>query len=347
MDLMGIAEIAVMAGVSRQTVANWRARDAAFPTAVAELAAGPVFQVPEIRRYLRMANRNVSQLARLVPFAALRSAMGRTTLLVGMAEALAGQHRSRVLVVDLDPQGAASSLLLGGRRWIAAMEAGRTVAATLLSDDGRRLQDCTYPAAAAALETAGYLDVLPSSVELHTVEQAMMGKSAFSSYGCHPLDALRRGLSPFMDEYGWVLIDCPSGLGALTLNALNVCEGYVIVTSPDPIGTYGIEMITSAASRLASGSTTPIEALGMAVTGYRPGHRAHSRHVARLKRDGSYPHVFNTLVPEASELRGIHHEKEGLPLLERWGQQQGYPALRRLADELTELLSSRRTILRA
>lgn len=52
-DLVGIFEIAAMAKVSRQAVANWRARSKDFPTPVAELQSGPVFRREQVRRWLK------------------------------------------------------------------------------------------------------------------------------------------------------------------------------------------------------------------------------------------------------------------------------------------------------
>lgn len=57
-DLVGIYEIAEMAGKSRQAVANWRARLSNFPKPVAELKAGPVFNRSEVKAWLDVRNGN-------------------------------------------------------------------------------------------------------------------------------------------------------------------------------------------------------------------------------------------------------------------------------------------------
>jgi hypothetical protein len=75
-DLVGIYEIAQLAGVSPPAVVNWRRRDPDFPKPVAELKAGPVFRVQEIRAWLRerretdkfMANNAVRIGLRLLEF---------------------------------------------------------------------------------------------------------------------------------------------------------------------------------------------------------------------------------------------------------------------------------------
>ena len=52
-ELVGIKEIAEIAGLTKQAVANWRSRSSNFPEPIAELAAGPVFRRSQIRSWLR------------------------------------------------------------------------------------------------------------------------------------------------------------------------------------------------------------------------------------------------------------------------------------------------------
>ena len=61
-ELVGINEIASMAGVSSQAVTNWRARSADFPSPLSELASGPVFRKSQIRAWLRRNNRKLSEM---------------------------------------------------------------------------------------------------------------------------------------------------------------------------------------------------------------------------------------------------------------------------------------------
>ena len=61
-DLVGINEIATMAGVSSQAVTNWRSRAADFPHPLSVLASGPVFRKTQIRAWLRRNNRKLTDL---------------------------------------------------------------------------------------------------------------------------------------------------------------------------------------------------------------------------------------------------------------------------------------------
>ncbi len=61
-DIVGINEIAAMAGVSSQAVTNWRNRASDFPRPFKELASGPVFRRPQVRAWLQRNNRKLAQL---------------------------------------------------------------------------------------------------------------------------------------------------------------------------------------------------------------------------------------------------------------------------------------------
>ena len=61
-DIVGINEIAALAGVSSQAVVNWRSRAVNFPQPIKELASGPVFRRAQIRAWLRRNNRRLEEL---------------------------------------------------------------------------------------------------------------------------------------------------------------------------------------------------------------------------------------------------------------------------------------------
>ena len=61
-DIVGLNEIATMAGVTPQAVANWRARTADFPLPLSMLASGPVFRRSQVRAWLKRNNRKLDEL---------------------------------------------------------------------------------------------------------------------------------------------------------------------------------------------------------------------------------------------------------------------------------------------
>lgn len=77
-ELVGINEIAVMAGVTSQAVTNWRARSSDFPLPLSELASGPVFRASQIRAWLKRNNRKLATMKDGTPsyYPRLRSVRG-------------------------------------------------------------------------------------------------------------------------------------------------------------------------------------------------------------------------------------------------------------------------------
>ena len=87
-ELVGIGEIAEIARVSRQAVANWRVRTSDFPSPVAELASGPIFRRSQIRSWLRRNKRN-TPMARVVSTINLKGGVAKTTTSVALARSKA------------------------------------------------------------------------------------------------------------------------------------------------------------------------------------------------------------------------------------------------------------------
>src|SRR2546428_10524785 len=123
-DLVGIAEIAELAGVSRAAVVNWRTRHSDFPSPVTTLQAGPVFSRDQVRKWLRARRGPVTTTIATIN---LKGGVGKTTTTVALGEVMAGEMGKRVLIIDLDPQTKATAMLIGEERWGRVNEYGNTI----------------------------------------------------------------------------------------------------------------------------------------------------------------------------------------------------------------------------
>jgi chromosome partitioning protein len=109
-DLVGINEIAEMARVSPQAVANWRSRTSDFPKPIVDLASGPVFRRSQVRVWLR---RRKVPMCNVLSTINLKGGVGKTTTTVALAETFSAEFRKKVLVIDIDPQTNATFMLIG------------------------------------------------------------------------------------------------------------------------------------------------------------------------------------------------------------------------------------------
>jgi chromosome partitioning protein len=149
---------------------------------------------------------------RVMVVANQKGGVGKTTTAVNMAAALA-QHGLRVLVIDLDPQGNASTAL--------AVEHGRGTLSTYdVLVDGVPLADVIQPHPDLA-----NLFVAPATIDLAGAEIELVSVVARESrlrraLSAHPLVNGGTADGDDTDRFDYVLIDCPPSLGLLTLNAL-------------------------------------------------------------------------------------------------------------------------------
>src|SRR6266404_9349663 len=124
-NLVGIAEIAEFAKVTKQAVANWRQRYDNFPRPIQSLQSGPVWERETVEAWVKNFN---GETTHILSFINLKGGVGKTTAAIAVAEFLAEEDRKHVLFIDLDPQTNASVTLISEEQWADMDEQGRTVA---------------------------------------------------------------------------------------------------------------------------------------------------------------------------------------------------------------------------
>jgi chromosome partitioning protein len=121
-------------------------------------------------------------------------------------------------------------------------------------------------------------------------------------YSNNPTDILRRAVRPILDDYDFVIIDCPPNLGIITLNGLRISDGYIIPTIPDVLSTYGIPQIQRRVREFGNSLGETITELGIIITKYRVASSVHRNTVQRLEHDENLPPVFGAYIPEGNQI---------------------------------------------
>jgi chromosome partitioning protein len=301
-DLVGINEIAEMAGVSSQAVANWRARFPNFPTAVAALKSGPIFHRSQVRAWLRKRKHPMAQVISTIN---LKGGVGKTHTTVALAEVLSAFRGKKVLIIDLDPQTNATTMLIGEKRWQKINAESHTLARLFkdaLDPDHPEFDLAeTLQKNVSDVREVTSVDMLPSSLDLIDVQDRLATIPSGKFYAFNPIDILRRAVKPILDEYDIVLIDCPPNLGIITLNGLRISNAYIIPTIPDILSTYGIPQIVTRVADFSKQIGEPIDALGIVVSKYRVQNTVHVNTVKQLKQEKDAP-CFDTIIPESTNL---------------------------------------------
>ena len=336
-DLVGINEIAEMAGRSRQAVANWRARSSDFPNPVVDLAAGPVFRRSQIRSWLRKRR---FPMAHVFSTINLKGGVGKTTTTVAMAEFMSGALGKKVLVIDLDPQTNATVMMIGEARWQELNNKEHTLARLFkdaLKEERRFDFEATLQKGVSSIKGAHTIDLLPSSLDLIDVQDELAFIRPGRFHSITPTELLDRAVKSHLDDYDVVIIDCPPNLGIITLNGLRISSGFVIPTIPDVLSTYGIPQILSRVKQFSDEIAEAIEPLGIVVTKYQANSTVHRNTVEQLRAKGN-PTVFDTIIRQANEYAGAAEYGRQGTLKQKWGYGDLADSFEALAKEVLSKL---------
>lgn len=161
--------------------------------------------------------------ARVIAMCNQKGGVGKTTTAINLGASLAAYGR-KVLIVDFDPQGAAS-VGLG----INALDLELTIY-NLLTDSKCNAKDAVVH---TGVEN---LDVLPANIDLSAAEVQLVNEVARES-------ALARVLRPLSDDYDVIIIDCQPSLGLLTINALTAAHGVIVPVATEFFALRGVALL--------------------------------------------------------------------------------------------------------
>jgi chromosome partitioning protein len=301
-DLVGVNEIAEMAKVSKQAVANWRARSTDFPTPAANLAAGPVFHRSQVKSWLR---RRKVPMTHVLSTINLKGGVAKTTLTVALAETYSAVFGKSVLLIDLDPQTNATTMVIGEEKWHELNAQEHTLARlfkdALKPEESKFDLDATLQRRVSNVTGARTIDLLPSSLDLIDVQDQLVNTPVGKYGAVRPFDILWRATKELIEDYDLVLIDCPPNLGKITQNGLRISEAYVIPTIPDHLSTYGIPQIVTRVGEFAREIAEDIEPLGIVITKYQKQMTLHNNVLRHLRGSGDAP-IFATEIRQANDV---------------------------------------------
>ena len=175
-----------------------------------------------------------------------KGGVGKTTSTINMGAALAEFGR-KVLLVDLDPQGALSAGL-----GVSHEELDITVH-NLLVDNSSSIFDAIL---SSGVEN---LDLVPANIDLSAAEIQLVNEVGREQ-------ALARALRPVMKDYDFIIIDCQPSLGLLTVNALSCADSVMIPVESEYFSLRGLALLMDTVEKVRDRLNFKLEVLGILVT---------------------------------------------------------------------------------
>ncbi|MGX0119314.1 chromosome partitioning protein [Corynebacterium otitidis] len=242
-----------------------------------------------------------------------KGGVGKTTSTINLGACLADYGR-RVLMVDLDPQGALSAGL-----GIPHDELDVTVYNLLVGDD----VDVREVRHRTAIKD---LDLIPANIDLSAAEIQMVNEVGREQ-------TLARALRPVMGEYDYIIIDCQPSLGLLTVNALACAQGVLIPMECEFFSLRGLALLTDTVEKVRDRLNFNLEILGILVTMFDR-RTSHSREVMSRVIEVFGDTVFDSVITRT--VRFPETSVAGEPITTWAPRSQGAEQYRQFAREVVE-----------
>lgn len=253
----------------------------------------------------------MSSVTTTIAFANQKGGVAKTTSVASLGAALA-EMGERVLLVDLDPQGSLTFSL-----GVDPEDLTHSIAEVLLGD---------IPLTEVMVVTQEGLPLVPSTVELARTEDALVNRTGREQ-------RLRVSLAKIVNEYDWILIDCPPTLGVLTINALSAADEVIIPLQAETLSHRGVGQLLDTIYDVRRHINEDLAIRGVLATMFDP-RTAHARAVVAAIEETYDLTVLDPPIPKT--IRFAEAPAIGRSILATASRHKGAEAYRSLARTLVE-----------
>jgi len=251
-------------------------------------------------------------LARVFAIANQKGGVGKTTTAINLAASLAANDL-RVLVVDSDPQGNATTGL-----GVAKDPSRPSLYHVLL--------DGAVPSAAVVHTEFDGVDLIPADKNLVGADIELVDIPEREL-------RLRKTLAPLREHYHFILIDCPPALDLLTLNALLAADSVLVPIQCEFFALEGVSELMDTIERVQVGFAHPLTIAGILLTMFDDRTNL-TRQVAADLKEFFSEQVFQTVIPRS--IRLAEAPSFGKPIIAYDARSRGAESYIRLAKEILQ-----------
>lgn len=248
---------------------------------------------------------------RIIAMCNQKGGVGKTTTAINISAALA-EYGRKVLLVDFDPQGAATVGLGVNANDIAA------TVYDLLVDHRLAARDVLVSTGVPGV------DLIPSNIDLSAAEVQLVGEVARES-------VLARVLRPVVDDYDIVVVDCQPSLGLLTVNALTAAHGVLIPLGCEFFALRGVALLVDTIDKVRDRLNPRLSVDGILATMY-DSRTLHSREVVARVHEAFGDKLLHTVINRTVKFPDASVAAE--PITTYAPTHAGAVAYRQLAREL-------------
>jgi len=252
----------------------------------------------------------MATVATILAVANQKGGVAKTTTVASVGAALAEQG-ARVLIVDLDPQ-ACLTFSVG----IDPEDLDLSVHHVLTK--GLRPQD-------AIVTTEDGVDLLPATIELARAEADLLTRTG--------REYALKGALEELDEYDWVLLDCPPSLGVLTVAALTAADGVLIPLQCETLSHRGVGQLLDTVHDVRRFTNRGLKVWGVLPTLY-DGRTNHARAVLDNISETYELDVLHPPIPKS--IRFAEAPAAGRSILSTTATHRGAAAYREVAKALSD-----------